>query len=626
MCYFEVVSTTPEAVAASLATAAALGVDCILGGTDLDAARRVLGSLERYFPFPGRPVGHPTRLQGSAGDVERDARTAGERGCGGIDLLAYRATEADPLTLVRAARRGIGAGRLIVAGSVHCVEQIHAVAAAGADAFTIGTAVFDRAFVPAEDSPRDLQTLAIPAARRSAGSGAGHGSMNLRRSCRRAAPRPPWSGRERPHRSAVAGRLIDPDTGAPTGIDIAAIAIEDTLRGHEADLVAGLRLGRRFAVVSDAVTHYVMGARVEEALAKLGRVDSVVLPREPLADLATAVDWVRVQSAGADALIAVGSGTINDLTKYAAARDAKPFAVFATAPSMNGYASANAAITVAGHKKMLPATLARGVFVDLEVLCGAPRRRIRAGLGESLRRATAQVDWLLSHLLLDTPYRGAPFALLEGDEGALLDAPEAVLERDCDAMRMLARTLVLSGIGMTLCGGSYPASQGEHLISHYLDMRTDVGGPPNLHGEQVAVATLAMARLQEAMLDAPAPTLHPSTIDERALRDHFGAELGVECWRDFARKRLDAAGAAALTARAAQQWAAIRRATAGVRISSARLEAVMRRAGIPVTPSDLGLDADAWRAAVRHARFIRDRFTFLDLAGDAGLLESPRFA
>ena len=450
--------------------------------------------------------------------------------------------------------------------------------------------------------------------------------MNLRRSSAArnpAAAAMAWPASD-PLEALLRGAWIDPDNGTATGIDIAAIAIEDTLRGREADLVAGLRLGRRFAVVSDAVTHYVMGARVEQALAKLGRVDSVVLPREPHADLAT-VDWVRVNSAGADALIAVGSGTINDLTKYAAARDAKPFAVFATAPSMNGYASANAAITVGGHKTMLQAALARGVFVDLAVLCGAPQRMIRAGLGDSLCRGTAQADWLLSHLLLGTPYRGAPFALLEGDEASLLDAPEAVLARDRDAMRALARTLVLSGIGMTLCGGSYPASQGEHLISHYLDMKTDAGGPPNLHGEQVAVATLTMARLQEAMLDAPAPVLRASAIDEPALRGHFGAEVGAACWREFARKRLDADGAAALTTRAAERWAAIRRATAAVRVSSTRLETIMRRAGIPVTPAELGIDAATWRAAVRHARFIRDRFTFLDLADDAGLLEPPRF-
>jgi hypothetical protein len=154
VCYLEVVSTTTEAVANSLAAGATLGVDRILGGTDVGAAERALGRLDGYFPFPGRPIGHPTRLAGTADDVERDARAARARGCGGVDLLAYRATEADPLALVRAARRGVADGRLIVAGSVHSVQQIHALAAAGADAFTVGSAVFDGTFSPTKGSLR----------------------------------------------------------------------------------------------------------------------------------------------------------------------------------------------------------------------------------------------------------------------------------------------------------------------------------------------------------------------------------------------------------------------------------------------------------------------------------------
>ena len=89
----------------SLSTARSLGVDCVLGGTDLAAAHRILGDLRAYFPFPGRPVGHPTRLEGTAALVAEDCTRAASLGCGGVDLLAYRATEADPLELVRAARR-----------------------------------------------------------------------------------------------------------------------------------------------------------------------------------------------------------------------------------------------------------------------------------------------------------------------------------------------------------------------------------------------------------------------------------------------------------------------------------------------------------------------------------------
>src|SRR5439155_13192423 len=182
------------------------------------------------------------------------------------------------------------------------------------------------------------------------------------------------------------------------------------------------------------------------------------------------------------------------------------------------------------------------VFIDLEILAAAPARLIRAGLGDSLCRSTAQVDWLLSHHLFGTKYRGAPFALLAHDEPMLFEAPELLLAGDPAAMRALARTLVLSGIGMTLCGGSHPASQGEHLISHYIDMRAPAQRAAYLHGEQVAVATLTMARLQEAMLDAPPPVLHASTVDEQGLQQHFGAEVGAACWNDFSPKLLDVAG------------------------------------------------------------------------------------
>jgi hypothetical protein len=152
ICYLEVVSTTPEAVLRSLEAARALDVDRILGGTDLDAALRILGDLSRYFPFPGNPVGHPTRLGGSAALVGNHCRRARAMGCAGVDLLAYRATEADPLDLVRAAREALPARRLIVAGSVNSTERIHALAEAGVDAFTIGSAVFDGAFSPAKGS------------------------------------------------------------------------------------------------------------------------------------------------------------------------------------------------------------------------------------------------------------------------------------------------------------------------------------------------------------------------------------------------------------------------------------------------------------------------------------------
>jgi len=115
--------------------------------------------------------------------------------------------------------------------------------------------------------------------------------------------------------------------------------------------------------------------------------------------------------------------------------EGKPYAVFGTAPSMNGYVSLTASITLHGHKMTLPAQATGGVpFFDLGVLAAAPKRMIRAGLGDSVCRTTAQADWLLSHLLLGTDYRALPFALLEADETDLLEQAEPLLNGDIEAI------------------------------------------------------------------------------------------------------------------------------------------------------------------------------------------------
>jgi hypothetical protein len=150
--YMEVVSTTPEACLISAATAVEIGVDRLLGGSNVEAMLAVLeGTGIEYYPFAGRPEGHPTDLYGNAHDVADDCRRAEALGCAGVDLLAYRAIDADPLELVHAARRTL-TGKLVVAGSIATPERINILAEAGVDAFTIGTAIFDGSFSPRHGS------------------------------------------------------------------------------------------------------------------------------------------------------------------------------------------------------------------------------------------------------------------------------------------------------------------------------------------------------------------------------------------------------------------------------------------------------------------------------------------
>jgi hypothetical protein len=133
-----------------------------------------------------------------------------------------------------------------------------------------------------------------------------------------------------PITALLKGRYVDSETRQSVGVDTRSIVIADSLVGTETALVLALGLGRKLAVVSDGNTYAALGQRIVAALSGAFDVASIVLPGQPFPDDRT-VDALRSATASANALIAVGSGTINDLCKYASALDRKPYAVFATA-------------------------------------------------------------------------------------------------------------------------------------------------------------------------------------------------------------------------------------------------------------------------------------------------------
>jgi glycerol-1-phosphate dehydrogenase [NAD(P)+] len=418
----------------------------------------------------------------------------------------------------------------------------------------------------------------------------------------------------------IAGRWRDPTTGRSVRTETRAIVIERSLDGGEAELIAPLGLGRRLAVVCDRNTFDALGRRVARALASVATIDSLVLDA-PVADLAT-VDELRARAAAAEALIAVGSGTLNDLCKYLAAESGRPYAVFATAPSMNGYLTATASLVRDGVKVSLPARPPCAALFDLDVLCKAPARLIQAGIGDSICRTTAQADWLLAHYLRDAPYSETPYLLQIEEEPHLLSHAASIAHGDVEGVRALTRLLVLAGLGMVIVGGSQPASMGEHLISHYIDTLARPH-PGSLHGEQVGVATLTVSRMQHALLQGERPPrVRPTRLDGTAMRARCGPGLGDRVIAQFRAKALDEAGAARMNARLAEVWPAMMERLRAIMVPTARLRDALAAAGAPTTGADLGLAPAFYREAVRHAREIRDRYSILDLAGDAAVLES----
>ncbi|MFI0842980.1 iron-containing alcohol dehydrogenase [Mesorhizobium sp. IMUNJ 23232] len=419
----------------------------------------------------------------------------------------------------------------------------------------------------------------------------------------------------------LAGRWVSPDTGKATSVPYDSIVIEESLDGAEADLVAALDLGEKFTVVADADTFDAMGARVAKALTKLGPVDTIILdhPHAAVAD----IDLLSEKLARSEAVVAVGSGTINDLCKFVTAKHGRRYCVFGTAGSMNGYTSTTASITLeSGLKVSLPSQAPAGFFVDLGVSAAAPKHLAAAGFADCLVRSVAQVDWWLSHRLLGSLYATAPYALQDEDEKALNARAGLLPKGDIAAHGYLYRVLTLCGLGVSMTGMSHHGSMGEHQISHYIDCFAGDRHPGTLHGQQVGVGVLTMGRLQRLMLssDKP-PVIRPTKIDRDGMVHRMGAGVAEQCWAEIQPKIFDEKGVAEINAKLEALWPDLRRELSAFVIPVDEMGRLLAAAEGPMTAADLGLPVDFYREAVLHCREMRNRYSFLDLAADAGILD-----
>ena len=398
------------------------------------------------------------------------------------------------------------------------------------------------------------------------------------------------------------------------------------------DVLARHCPGRRGAMIADEVTWEVAGRRAVHAAHGWDLSPIVLRPQVPghslKADEAAVAQVQAALPGELDFLVCVGSGTLNDLTKVAATERGVPSVCVATAPSMNGYPSAIAALSRGGIKRTEACEPPVAIVCDTEVLSAAPERMVQAGLGDLLSKSTSSADWLVAHLLRGEFYCERPVRLLSGAEELCVGEAGAIGRREPAAVERLITGLIVSGIGMALSGASSPASGGEHLLSHYWDMTAEARRrEPDLHGRQVAVATLMAGRLYEGLRDRAAPVSadrQPAPGRAESLA-HFAPLVGPEAAEEIAtlllRKQLgpEATQEALRPLRESPEgfWRRVR----ALQRPRAEIERAYLAAGVPTTPAEIGVSPEEARAALLFARHIRDRYTVLDLAADLGLLE-----
>ena len=388
------------------------------------------------------------------------------------------------------------------------------------------------------------------------------------------------------------------------------------------DVCARCARGRRCAVVMDLRTGEAAGNRAADALDRAGWavrriiVDDPPGGGDPVCDEATKAALAE-QLGEADLIVPVGSGVISDLGKWLSFEAAVPFVTFATAASMNGYTSANVAPTVGGVKTLLRARPPEAVLSAPAVLAEAPYDMTAAGLGDVLAKSTSSADWYLNHRLFGDYYCRRSVGLIAEVELAYLGRPGDLKRREPAAVAALFDALLLTGVAMTLAESSAPASGGEHLISHSLDMMSSLDGSPHdLHGRQVGVATILTAELYRRAVEMESPDLRdpPGGID-----GGFWGRLADAVAAGYAEKagRLRAAKAALAHGGA---WDSLREELSRMLRPPGEIRNGLVAAGAAAKAEDIRCDRGRLLAAFLHAHEMRPRFTVLDLANLLGLM------
>lgn len=386
----------------------------------------------------------------------------------------------------------------------------------------------------------------------------------------------------------------------------------------------------RFALIADDNTYAALGRRAEDALRDRGwDVRPVVLHGD---DITADSRYVMQALLGLDhtprTFVAVGSGTLTDITRFISHRAAADFISLPTAASVDGFTSIGAPMVIEGEKITVPCHGPLAVFADLPALAAAPQPLIAAGLGDMLAKFTSIADWELGHLLWDEPFDAAIAGRSRRAADDCAAQVTAIARGDPEGIRALFLGLIESGFCMLDFGETRPASGYEHHISHFWEMKLlREGRRAILHGAKVGLGVLVSAERYAAVRnisreEAEARLAAARLPDREAviagLRGAYGPLAEGVIARHAPFLALTEEAFAALKARVLANWDRIQAIAATVP-PPGQIASWLRLAGGPTTPAELGLDEEEYAQGVAYGSYYRPRFTAAKLSQLLGI-------
>ena len=384
-------------------------------------------------------------------------------------------------------------------------------------------------------------------------------------------------------------------------------------------------------ILCDATTASVIGESVRKLLEKngFGCTLFAIPDKKPEPDERTAGSAFMNFETSCDAVIGVGSGVINDMGKLLSAVTNRFYAIVATAPSVDGYASATSSVVRDGLKVSLDTRCPDVIIADTDILRNAPLPMLQAGLGDMLAKYVCLAEWRISHIINGEYYCPEIDSMItEALEVCTKNACKLAM-RDEEAVKDIFEGLIITGIAMTYAGSSRPASGTEHYISHGWDMRhVEFGTPCSLHGIQCAIGTLvairAFERLRKCVPDKSRALGYVGAFDyntqKEQLRRLYGRAAEEMIKHEEDERKFDKAGHAGRLETIVNLWDEICDIIDQLP-SSGEIERLLSVAGAPTKPEEAGLETDSLPDIFKATKDIRDKYILTRLLWDLGLLD-----
>lgn len=310
-----------------------------------------------------------------------------------------------------------------------------------------------------------------------------------------------------------------------------------------------------------------------------------------------------------DYLIAVGSGTICDLTRYCAYEMGIPFVSCPTAASVDGFCSSVAAMTWNGFKKTLTAAAPEIVIADLNIIANAPAFLTKSGFGDMIGKFIALADWKIANLLTGEYFCPFIYNMTVDAAKAVIDCAEGIKKGEKSAFEKLIYGLLMSGLAMQLLGNSRCASGAEHHISHLIEMQPQGLGVASsaLHGEKVGVGTLLAAEEYHKLKNIKKWNDY-TTANEEDIEKIFGERLKDSIIEE---NKNDACRGIKAT-QIEGKWAGICEIIDEIPLPQSLLK-VYKVLDVKATLYDIGVGEEVKEKLLKYSPLVRNRLTLMRL-------------